>query len=202
MRRIAFDWGRWYYALLVSYHLPQGGQLQANKVLSHHSGPSSLSAWGLGIHVSWIMVCIKHSFCMGNWPLTRGYKGNLIFALRTSAKGTWGQWTWTSIGGKISPKIAHVGEAIYTYLKWGKEKQSLVERKQHGNIRVRASSHLFVAIETVTHVWASTTLTDAVPPSAAEVLFFEHRCNIYDGICNVSSTKCYRRTITADVIFC
>lgn len=54
----------------------------------------------------------------------------------------------------------------------GEEKQRLVvggrsilDRKK----TERASSHVFIAVETVTPVWACTAITDAAPSAAAEV---------------------------------
>lgn len=138
-----------------------------------------LGTGGLGMQVCWIVICkhcTKHSFCTRNWTPARGHEGDLIFTSRTSAKGTRLRWTWTSTGGKALPTIDHAGECD---LHWGLERGEENRWLAPGRIVLTGKKttrrigwerlHLeYVAIETVTPIWACTDQTDAVLPSTAE----------------------------------
>lgn len=62
----------------------------------------------------------------GHW-----HKASHIFALRMSAKGTWGGWwTWVERIGKILPTIIHARDLIYTE-SWSEEKKKHAWRKEN-----------------------------------------------------------------------
>lgn len=53
---------------------------------------------------------------LGGWEglmygeLARGHERDLIFVSKTSSKGTWGRWAWTSTGGKTLLTIVLMGD--------------------------------------------------------------------------------------------
>lgn len=94
----------------------------------------------------------------------------LLTNSRTSAKGT-----WASRGRMTLP--THWGEGTLFYTEgWSKERRnegllpsrSVLDVKKTRQHWGRVSSHAFIAIETVTLVWACTAITYAAMPLAAE----------------------------------
>lgn len=68
----------------------------------------------LGMDTVYRMCAFRMPFCQENSPPARGNEDDLVFALKTSPKGTWIRWTWLSRGVSRSPTTTHAGNAIYT----------------------------------------------------------------------------------------
>lgn len=124
----------------------------------------------LGMDTVYRMCAFRMPFCQENSPPARGNEDDLVFALKTSPKGTWIRWTWLSRGVSRSPTTTHAGNAIYT--------RGCREETRNIGLPLAVTvldgekspwQYAFDAIETVITMWNCKVIANNAPPSATEV---------------------------------